>query len=638
MSSAADIKRRRENELPKFEVSFKRNEEEMTSMKNFMFFEIIFGIILLLSLTLLIINPVNALNSGHIELLTVSESGNDTIGQGGVADLQLVIKPGTGRIFIDSFPLSKLDTQITTRFAAEMACDLLSKDCSGYDFFYTITANSAVVGGPSAGAAATVLTVAVLDNKVLNNSTIMTGTINSGDLVGPVAGIPEKTLAAQEYGYKRVLIPKWDIANNTPSENLTIQVIPISTLEEALYYFTGKNYTIADSADINSKEYTNIMSQVTIDLCSKYGYVKNNSLVLPNLTSYGMNLSGNNTDNFQLALDAINNQSYYSAASFCFGGNVKIAASLIKNLSNNQLKILDAQLLENISNFERQMDAKSENLSTISELETYMIVAERLDDAKNVISLQDMDNLSYENIAYARERFDTAVIWSKFFALSGQKFVMDKNLLKDVCTKKLSEAEERLNYLELYFSKPDLRDELSKSYDYYDRDEYALCIFTASKVKADADVVLSAVFVPDASSNQLLSEKLNAARAAIARQERANVFPILGYSYYEYANTLRPTDKYSALLYAEYSLELSNIDMYFKKGSTMNLSNLVDMNYVYALLVGILLGIVITTLFVRSRVSAKRSDYKKNYSKNIKNIKSTSASINRRLNDRSRRK
>ena len=93
---------------------------------------------------------------GHIGLLTVAESSdNSTPEHGGVADLYLVIKKGTGRIFIDSFPLSKLDTQITTRFASEIACDFLDKDCSQYDFFYTIRANSAIVGGPSAGAAAT---------------------------------------------------------------------------------------------------------------------------------------------------------------------------------------------------------------------------------------------------------------------------------------------------------------------------------------------------------------------------------------------------------------------------------------------------------------------------------------------------
>ena len=252
-------------------------------------------------------NYASASSSGHIGLLTVSESANNT-DQGGIADLYLVVSPGSGRIFIDSFPLSKLDTQITMRFATEVACDLLNKDCSGLDFFYTITANSAIVGGPSAGAADTVLTVAVLDNQILDNTTIMTGTIDSGNLIGPVAGVPAKAAAAAQAGYKRVLIPKWDIVNNTPDANLSIDVIPVTTLEDALQYFTGKNYSanIGLNSSINSPEYTDLMSKITIDLCTKYGNNTGDKIVFPNLANYGENITNASQNNFQLAIDALN--------------------------------------------------------------------------------------------------------------------------------------------------------------------------------------------------------------------------------------------------------------------------------------------------------------------------------------------
>jgi len=541
-------------------------------------------------------------SSGHIGLLTVSESANNT-DQGGIADLSLVVTPGSGRIFIDSFPLSKLDTQITMRFATEVACDLLNKDCSGLDFFYTITANSAIVGGPSAGAAATVLTVAVLDNQVLNNNTIMTGTIDSGNLIGPVAGVPAKAAAAQLAGYKRVLIPKWDIVNNTPDVNLTIAVIPISTLEEALQYFTGKNYSTATDAvnsSINTGEYNNLMSKITIDLCAKYGNITGDKIVFPNLANYDMNTTNASQDNFQLAINALDNNSYYSAASFCFGGNVKVDYALIKNDSNNQLKLIYAKLLGNISTFKAQLDVSSGSISTISELETYMIVAERIAETKDTLSTIDPENISAYQLAYAVERFDTAVVWSRFSKMPGQKFVMDTQFLKEACGKKLSEAEERLNYLDLYYPKTDLHDELDTAYGYYSDNEYALCIFTASKVKADSDIVLSAIFIPDTDLDRLYSEKIAAAKKTIVKQENDNVFPILGYSYYEYANTLKDTDKYSALLYAEYSLELSNLDMYFKKKDALSLpsvqirsSNVNFYFFTLGLSSGILIAVVV---------------------------------------------
>jgi uncharacterized protein len=503
------------------------------------------------------------------------------------------------------------------RFASEMGCDMLDKDCSNYDFFYTITANSALVGGPSAGAAATALTVALLDNQKLDNTTVMTGTINSGNLIGPVAGVPAKAMAAQAKGYKHILIPAWDIVNNTPNENLSIEVIPISTLESALYYFTGKNYSTTEDVigdNVYSKKYTEIMSKVTMDMCTKYGSIEGDTIILPNLTSYGINVTNSSQDNFVLALNAINSGSYYSAASFCFGGNVKVRNALISNLTNTELKILYAKLLTNITEFKAEQDKIAGSLSTISELETYMVVAERLSEAKEALSEMNPENISTYQLAFANERFDTALVWSRFSKLPGQKFIMDKDLLRIVCSKKLSEAEERLNYLELYYPKGDIRDELIKAYEYYNEQDYALCIFTASKVKADSDIVLSAIFVPDKDMDKLFDEKIIAAQRTIAKQERTQIFPILGYSYYEYAKSLKDTDKYSALLYAEYSLELSNLDMYFKKKDSLVLpvNSTISRDYLNVFLLGLSLGILVTTIIASGLY----------YIKNKKRIKS----------------
>jgi len=558
---------------------------------------LIISLVILSIISLLSISTGYAYTSGHIGLLTVSESANSTE-QGGVADLYLEVSLGSGRIFIDSFPLSKIDTQITMRFATEIACDLLNKDCSGYDFFYTITANSAVVGGPSAGAAATVLTVAILDNQMLDNNTVMTGTINSGNLIGPVAGVPAKALAAQEKGYTRVLIPKWDVVNNTPDENLTIEVIPVITLEDALFYFTGKNYSysVGENTTINSEEYDTMMRQVTTDLCTKYGKKIDGQLILPNLTSYGVNITNVTLDSFQLARNAINNNSYYSAASFCFGGNVRVGYALIKNSTNDELKIIYAKLLTNVTTFKTELDKTSGSLSTMSELETYMIVAERVSETKTILSSMNPENISAYELAYAVERFNTAIVWSRFSKMSGQKFVMDNEFMRVACSKKLSEAEERLNYLEIYYPNDDIRENLIKAYEYYTDKDYALCIFTASKVKADSDIVLSAIFVSDSDMDRLLDEKIAAARRTIIKQKSDNIFPILGYSYYEYSMTLRDTDKYSALLYAEYSLELSNLDMYFKKRDALSLSVAPTSNHVnfYLFTLGVSVGILVS--------------------------------------------
>ena len=141
---------------------------------------------------LLLIIPLVSAKSGEISLLSIV--GEDEI-KGGIANLYLEIRPGNGGIYIDSFPLTKLDTQITTRFSNQIACNFLEVDCSKYDFFYTIRAAASIVGGPSAGAPTTILTIAVLDGLKLDEAVVITGTINSGGLIGPVGGVNEKIIA-----------------------------------------------------------------------------------------------------------------------------------------------------------------------------------------------------------------------------------------------------------------------------------------------------------------------------------------------------------------------------------------------------------------------------------------------------------
>ena len=128
---------------------------------------------------------------GHMNLLAVRELENRSL-EGGVADLYLEIKPGSGRVFLETFPLTRIDTQMSTRFAKTIACDMLDRDCDSTDFFYTITAGSAIITGPSAGASIALLTASMLEGTKLNPKYALTGTINSGGLIGPVGGVKEK--------------------------------------------------------------------------------------------------------------------------------------------------------------------------------------------------------------------------------------------------------------------------------------------------------------------------------------------------------------------------------------------------------------------------------------------------------------
>jgi uncharacterized protein len=81
-------------------------------------------------------------------------------------------------------------------------------DVNKYDIIYTVESNSILVGGPSAGGALTVATIAALENKKIKSDVLMTGTINPDGTIGEVGGILEKAQAAKALGAKLFLVPK----------------------------------------------------------------------------------------------------------------------------------------------------------------------------------------------------------------------------------------------------------------------------------------------------------------------------------------------------------------------------------------------------------------------------------------------
>jgi uncharacterized protein len=545
---------------------------------------------------------------GHMTLLTVGERGNETFG--GTADVYLEIKSGSGRIFIDSFPLTKLDTQISTRFANEIACDFLDKDCSNIDFFYTIRAKSSVVGGPSAGGALTVLTIAVLENLDLDESVVMTGTINSGGIIGPVAGIKEKVQAAKNQGFTKALVPKRSIISTIEPEflldedddsgfNITrnativysdslevegIDTITISTIEDALFHFTGKKYPDYSYEMEIPQGYLQMMKSVSENICKRADEIKSmiSDEVLENNTE-----KRNLTENFiEKARDATEKQDYYTAASYCFNANKFYREIEYGQYSQDSRELIlrDAQI-----QLDRMMDAiNKRQLKTISELEASMVVKERLFEAGNLIERNN--SVEAEELAYIVERIYSAEAWSAFFEYPGKAVVLDDNHLSRACLGKIAEAEERINYFELLFGEyADYRDELEDAKLIYNSEDYAYCLFMASRIKAEVNTILTSMSITQEKFPELLDDQLKLARTQINKQ--GNDFPIIGYSYYNYAQSLRETRPELALIYSEYASEFSSLDMYFPKEK--NRIILIDRQHIGVFLLGFSAGLFI---------------------------------------------
>ncbi len=525
--------------------------------------------------------PAVVADEGTIKLLALSERSDGST-EGLVADLDLRVEEGNNRVFLETFPLTKITTQISMRFAQQIACKELNIDCSDRDFFFTIRAMPGIVGGPSAGSAAAVLAASLVAELGLRNDTAITGTINSGGVIGPVGGIKDKIAAAAETGMKRVLIPHGTRMFNDTKTNQTtdliaygkelgLEVIEVSTLLDALHEYSGKEFPKATAELVIEPRYRETMEQIAIDLCDRTKEIKHLLSERRTNRSNTTDLEMSATNMTARAQDAFATDQYYASASFCFRSSVQLmrALALQRSWNTNQIAKALLEIRSKAANYSRKVDAR--NVSTITDLQTYMAVKERLleveDTFGEIVGKLNETKAHAERRAYAEERYFSAITWARFFDGEDKRFVINTENLRDSCVAKMSEAEERINYVRSFLPTglSDTRRDLDKTYKDLSSGNYTLCLYKASKAKAEADVILSLVGVEERALDDLVALKLGIVREAIIKSQQKGIFPIIGYSYYEYANSLKDLDKTSALLFAEYALELSNLDIYFPK-------------------------------------------------------------------------
>ena len=555
-----------------------------------------------------------------MKLLAVKETENGM--EGGVADLYLEIVPGSGRVFLETFPLTKTDTQMSTRFAKAMACDLTGKDCNNYDFFYTITADSSIIAGPSAGASIAVLTVAMLENFNLNENYAITGTINSGGLIGPVGGLKAKVEGAKRAGLKKVFIPEGEIiakvGNETVdlknlSKTLGIEVIEISTLDEAVKEFTGHELTKKFKNIEIDGQYRDTMKSLAKSLCDRSSQLKSNASKINYPNASVLREDANNLT--LKGKDAFEKQAFYSSASYCFGANVEYSTLLLlsKNLSKNQSVNEANRLKKEISEFRSRID--STKRKTITDLEAYIVVRERLSEAEDsangaldTLNKTNRTEFASRDLAYSSERIKSAGSWSQFLGKDGKEFNLDKDVLKKSCQAKISEADERAQYVELYFpgTMGNVRKEIDNANSNLENGDFELCLATASRAKADVDVILSVFGVDSEQYKNIVERKLDIVKNNIAEETTKGVFPILSYSYYEYANSLKDKDIFSALLYSEYALELGDLDIYFKENSPAKKTFHIDSKMLGIFLAGIAVAAIAVSLIRNPKKSSPR--------------------------------
>ncbi len=199
---------------------------------------------------------------------------------------------GSGRVFVDTLPLTQVDMQGSARLAVKVASTLVQNDetCkvdpNNFDYFFVVRTSAPVIGGPSAGGIMTVATVSLLENWNIDNKTVMTGMINPDGSIGPIGGITHKIDAANSVGAERFLVPSgqmtytemvaetetqgiWKRTVTKPvtrnvaeyaMDNYGMEVNEIEDINDALEYFTGHRFDIYGSNEsISTVDYNTSM-------------------------------------------------------------------------------------------------------------------------------------------------------------------------------------------------------------------------------------------------------------------------------------------------------------------------------------------------------------------------------------------
>ena len=599
-----------------------------------------------------------------IPLLALTETGSNVTGA--VAELELEIREGNEKVFLETYPLTKISTQISMRFAQQISCKEMDIYCAGFDFIYTIKATPGIVGGPSAGAAAAVLTTALLKKLPLDNSTAITGTINSGGIIGAVGGLNEKISAAAKAGFKKVLIPKGQATIKQENKTidliafgtqLGVEIVEVATLAEAMHYFSGTELALPENLAME-QEYLSAMAAISQETCDKANSLEqaNQRFATSNETIKLLEEGANLT---RLGRELFANESYYGSASYCFRANIKQKTLLLGELGKKQLEDRLNQAVADLDKIENETDSR--NVTTLTALQAYMLVKERIVEARKGIddvnaTINDTEQFA-ENLAYVEERIYSSQTWSKFFDVTGKSFEIGKDEIKKSCLSKLAEAEERKAYAEslLPFALEGVIEEIEQAYSYLDNKEYELCLYSAAKAKSEADVVISLSSIDESEAPESVKQKLDVVKSALIKAQKRGFLPIIGYSYYDYASVLLADDPATSALFAEHALELSAIDIYFEKtpARTENVSEtklgpglssiwqtVFKKDIQLAFAVGFLIGVVVAVTIVKRKRKNQETSSKKTSNKSkrvsIRHGNKTLASSRRSLRGKKR--
>ncbi|UCH71584.1 MAG: hypothetical protein JSW62_04085 [Thermoplasmatales archaeon] len=517
---------------------------------------------------------------------------------------------GSGRVFVDTLPLTQIDMQGSARLAVKVAGKLVEGDnitADDYDFFFVVRTSAPIIGGPSAGAVMAAAAVALLENWTIDNETVMTGMINPDGSIGPVGGIPQKIDAASSVGATRFLIPKGqgtytEMATETTVENgwsrtytypvtrsvadyamknYGMEVIEVEDINEALMNFTGYGFLKEESSQkITTEDYIDSMKPLASSLLNESSELyKNASALLSNSTisnRYPFYYKNQIADIINDAEERLKESEkwyeqglYYSSTSKSFQSIIDsrfvlYACEYFDSEDGDQYitSLIDeaTSIYSNKSN-----EAKNAKINGMISLQCVGAAQKRVSEAYSYISdaVYSYDRNDYltvlYKIAFSIERSNSVGWWLGLSSGFNDTGEINVTTLEILANEYIEDAQQSITYssviLQEFGESSDYilsaEDLLSSARENLEDNYPAAALFESLEALVKANLAIENI-------NDDAEEKIDRARESasnsISDSRNSGIEPVLAVSYYEYAESLVNESSFdSALVYYKYS-------------------------------------------------------------------------------------
>jgi len=524
----------------------------------------------------------------------------------GVAtDFVITVAPGNGHVYVETWPLAEVDMQASARLAAQIAGKVLDVDMNKYDVFIQVKSDAPIIGGPSAGGTMTVGIIAALEGWEVRKDVMMTGMINPDGSIGPVGGILEKASAAYSVGSKLFLIPEGQriqIIQTTeqkqigPITQITskaervdvveyarerwgLEVKEIKDIYDAVYYFTGKKIEKPSvPADLNvDTSFLKTDALNDYDKTLSYYEQVENKLKTSNMgyTTYSYLKEALNEAKSRLdeAKKALEDGRYYTTLSLDFQARITI-----RHVDWYLDVETDADLENLLKNVDDEIKSTENTISNltirgISMLQAVAASEERIEQAKSL--LKDAWSAYYDgnywdavsNAAFAYERIQTAKFWASLGERYAKGDVIERESLKETARDYLDNSRLIITYITSMFGEVNLQELINlmnEGEGYYQDGKYSAAIFSAMEARIQAEIILDTLGIDN---ETILMDKLQRmkedAKVAIAQAQKEGIYPILSFSYYEFAQSYENQggldNIQTAMMFYQYAKETSTV-------------------------------------------------------------------------------